>query len=222
MTLRTNRRLVTVFAAGCALCGCAHGQSHAEHGPTFGNADAWVTHFENPHRDTWQKPDEVVVALGIEPAMRIADIGAATGYFAVRLARQAREGRVWAIDIEPEMVRYVNRRARRQGIDNLVGILATPTDPMLPESVDLVLLVDTYHHIHDRVPYFTRVREQLRPGGRIAIVDFRPGDGLMGPPPAMRLPLEQVQAELAEAGFVLLQSLDFLPYQYLLVFGIVP
>ena len=189
---------------------------------SFGNADAWVAHFENPHRDTWQKPDEVVTALGLEHAMHIADIGAATGYFAVRLARAVPQGRVWAIDIEPDMVRYINRRARKLGIDNLLGLLGTPSDPLLPAPVDLVLLVDTYHHISDRVAYFTRLREQLRTPGRIAVVDFVPGESPVGPPPEMRLAPEVVQQELVEAGFVLQQSLDLLPYQYVLIFGVVP
>jgi len=217
-----SKRALFALLLGSALgldAACAHAPAPEMR---FDDADAWATHFENPHRDTWQLPDEVVRALEITPTMKLADLGAATGYFSVRLARAAKEGRVWAIDIEPMMVRYVIRRARLQGLDNLFGILATPDDPMLPEAVDLVLIVDTYHHIQNRPAYFERLRGQLRPGGRLAVVDFRLGELPVGPPASMRLAPEVVQEELEAAGYVLDKSYDLLPYQYFLVFGATP
>ena len=106
--------------------------------------------FEDPSRDTWQKPDVVIDALNLEPSSLVADIGAATGYFPVRIARRLPEGRVWGIDVEPDMVRYLNARARKEGLSHLFSVLATENDPLLPEPVDVVLVVNTYHHISER------------------------------------------------------------------------
>jgi SAM-dependent methyltransferase len=193
------------------------GHHHGHH--RFDDAERWAAHFEDPARDVWQRPDAVVTALGLAPSARVADIGAATGYFPVRLARAVPEGRVWGVDIEPDMVRYLNERARREGLANLFAVLGTAADPLLPEPVDLVLVVNTYHHIEDRSGYFGRLRQHLRPGGRLAIVDFRMGDLPVGPPEAMKVPPEQVRAELESAGYRLVaDDTGLLPHQYLLVF----
>lgn len=152
--------------------------------------------------------------------MHVADIGSATGYFPVRIARAVPAGRVWGVDIEPDMVRYLNRRAQEEGIDNLFSILGRPDDPLLPEPVDLVLIVDTYHHIDEREAYFERLSQHLRPGGRVAVIDFKKGDLPVGPPDAMKLAPEKVQAEVEAAGYEMAESHDFLSYQYFLVFAL--
>ena len=189
-----------------------HGHHHR-----FDDPAQWAQRFENPARDAWQQPDLVVASLALAPDARVADVGAGTGYFSVRLARAVSQGRVWAVDVAPTMVRWVLNRARRENIGNLTAVLAAPDDALLPEPVDLVLVVDTYHHISARTAYFTRLRSALRPHGRVAIVDFR-GDSPEGPPIAMRLAPEVVRAEMAAAGFTLAGSLDTLPRQYMLIF----
>src|SRR5512135_3343759 len=138
----------------------AHAQ-HAGHG--FSNAERWATQFDDPARDTWQKPDAVIRALAPAPDAVIADIGAGTGYFSVRLARAVPHGKVIGVDIEPDMVRYLAQRAHREGLANLSAQLGAADDPRLPVKVDLVLLVDTYHHIASREDYFRRLRSSLEP-----------------------------------------------------------
>jgi SAM-dependent methyltransferase len=184
----------------------------------FDDPEAWATEFDAPERDAWQEPDRVIAALVLPPTAVVADLGAGTGYFSVRLARAVPEGRVLALDIEASMVRYLADRAQREGLTNLLAGEATETDSGLREAVDLVLVVDTYHHISDRTAYFARLRERLRPGGRLAIVDFRL-DSDRGPPRELKIAAEEVQAELEAAGYQLLQHHDFLADQYFLVFG---
>ena len=183
----------------------------------FEDAEEWAKRFDEPGRDAWQKPDEVVKALGLSADAKVADIGSGTGYFAVRLARAVPQGRVYGVDIEPDMARYLGERARREGLSNLEAVLASPDDAKLPEPVDVALIVDTYHHLGDRVAYLKRLGEKLTPGGRVAIVDFRV-DSEKGPPAKHKLSPERVGEELRAAGFVPVQSHDFLPDQYFLVF----
>ncbi len=183
----------------------------------FENAEEWAKRFEDPARDAWQQPDAVVAALALKPAAKVADVGAGTGYFAVRLARAVPQGRVYGVDIEPDMVRYLGERARREGLANLTAVLGEPHDAKLPEPVDLVLVVDTYHHIGERVAYFQGLRTKLLPGGRLAIIDYRK-ESPRGPPPQHKLAPEQVEAELKAAGYRQVASHGFLPDQYFLLF----
>lgn len=191
-----------------------HGGHHR-----FDDPEQWAKRFENPERDAWQKPEAVLDAIGFEPAMFVADIGSATGYFPVRVAKRVPQGRVWGVDIEAEMVRYLNARAAREGLDNLKSIQGTPTDPKLPEPVDVVMMVNTYHHIADRPGYFQTVGDKLKPGGRVAIVDFKMGDLGMGPPEKMKIAPDRIISEMLSAGYVLEKDeRELLEYQVLLVF----
>lgn len=112
MTLPIAYRRLFVFAL--ILSGCAGAQAPHTHRHAFSDAERWARIFEDPARDAWQKPDEVVQALRLAPDAVVADIGAGTGYFAARLARAVPNGRVFAVDIEPDMVRYLTERARRE------------------------------------------------------------------------------------------------------------
>jgi len=212
-----GRRGWAIAALCAALVACApEGGHHRDH--SFAGAERWARIFDDPERDAWQKPDEVIRTLRLAADATVADIGAGTGYFAVRLARAVPKGRVYAVDVEPDMVRYLGERARREGLANLVAVQAVPDDARLPAAIDVVLLVDSYHHIPARVEYFRRLRASLKPGGRVAIVDFRP-EAPMGPPPAARVPSATVTEELARAGYVLVGNHSLLPYQYFLVFA---
>lgn len=181
----------------------------------FDDAEKWADRFEDPARDAWQKPDSIVAVLCVRDDLVIVDIGSATGYFPVRFAKACPSGQVFGADIESEMVWFLNERARHEEIPNLVSILAAPDDPCLPMRVDLVFLCNTYHHIDDRVDYFTRLKEQLQPGGRVAVVDFRMSSH-RGPP--HKLERETVESEMAGAGYTLVESHDFLSDQYFIVF----
>jgi cyclopropane fatty-acyl-phospholipid synthase-like methyltransferase len=194
-----------------------HGAHHGAMPHRFEDAQEWAKRFDDPERDTWQKPDEVITALALPPDAKVADVGAGTGYFAVRLARAVPQGRVYGVDIEPDMARYLGERAKREGLSNLEAVLAEPADPKLPEPVDVVLIVDTYHHIGERVAYLKKLGEKLRPGGRVVIIDFRE-DSQKGPPPQHKLSPEQVREEFEAAGYRQARTHDFLPDQYFLVF----
>lgn len=183
----------------------------------FSGAERWARVFDDPARDRWQKPDDVIAALKLAPETTVADIGAGTGYFAVRLARAVPKGRVYAVDIEPDMVRYLGERAQREQLPNLQPVRGKPDDPQLPAPVDRVLIVDTYHHIGDRVAYFERLRGRLKPGGEVAIIDFTP-ESPVGPPRSARVAADVVRAEMQRAGYALAAQHDFLPHQYFLVF----
>ncbi|MBL4844626.1 MAG: methyltransferase domain-containing protein [Planctomycetes bacterium] len=213
------------------LWGCAGGQPEREEqaerghddGATvhrrFDDAEVWAGRFEDPGRDAWQRPQRVLELLRLKPDARVADVGAATGYFPVRFAAAVPRGVVYGVDVEPTLVNYLSLRAHREGLSNLIALVCQPDDPCLPEPVDLVFVCDTYHHIGARVDYFTRLKQSLRPGGRLAIVDFRPGDFPVGPKDPHKLPAEAVIAELAKAGYALTLRNDELPYQYVLVFA---
>ena len=177
--------------------------AQADHfGRHFDNAEEWAKDFDDPARDEWQLPSRVIDALKLTSGQLVADIGAGTGYFTVRLAKSPAAPTVYAVDIEPSMVEYVRQRAAREGLKNVVAVQAGADRTNLPEPVDLVLVVDTYHHIPNRVAYFTALKAHVKPGGRLAIVDFRK-DSPSGPPVEFRFTPDQINAELASAGFSL-------------------
>ena len=209
--------LVAVLGGVALAAAPAMAQSPHTHDHSFGDAEKWARVFDDPKRDAWQKPHEVIRALAVKPDAVIADIGAGTGYFAVRFAHMVPKGRVYGVDTEPDMVKHLAERASREGLRNIVALAATPGDPRLPERVDLVILVDVFHHVEDRERYFSKLRDSLKAGGRVAVIDFRM-DSPEGPPKAARIPPEQVKAELKRAGYALDREHGFLPNQYFLVF----
>ena len=186
----------------------------------FDDPKHWAAIFDDPARDAWQKPDDVIGFLAVKPGAVVADLGAGTGYFTVRLARAVGpEGKVLAVEIEPNLVDHLKKRALEAGLKQVVPVLAEPSDPKLPPAgVDLVLVCDTWHHIDDRVHYLGRLAAALRPGGRVAIVDFKEGELPVGPPPAHKLSRAAIVDELKEGGFSLASEKSDLPYQYVLVF----
>lgn len=209
--------LQRVLVVALALAGCtgAHHSSTAHH--RFDDAESWAKHFESPERDAWQKPDDIIAALKLAPDAKVADIGAATGYFPVRVARVVPQGHVYGADIESSMVEYLAKRAASEGLANLTAVQAAVDDAKIPEPVDVVMMVDTYHHIEHRPAYFAKLAASLKPGGRLAIVDFRKGSS-RGPPDSEKVTPEQVAKELGEAGYVQDESFDFLPEQYFVTF----
>jgi SAM-dependent methyltransferase len=192
----------------------------ADHfGRHFDNAEEWAKSFDDPARDHWQMPARVIDALQLKSGQLVADVGAGTGYFTVRLAKSPAAPKVYAVDIEPSMVEYVTRRAAREGLKNVAAVQAGPDRTNLPEPVDLVLIVDTYHHIPNRVAYFTALKTRMKPGARLAIIDFRK-DAPSGPPEEFRFTPDQISAELTRAGFALQSSHDFLPRQIFLIYRV--
>jgi ubiquinone/menaquinone biosynthesis C-methylase UbiE len=184
------------------------------------DSKAYIALLEDPARDAYQKPHEVLMALGLKEGERIADIGAGSGYFALRFARHVgAKGQVLAVDINPDMVVHLNRRIRDAGLDNVRTILAPPDDPLLPDSsVDRIFICETWHHIANYPQYLARLQKALKPGGQVIIIDFLKKATPVGPPAEMRVTREAVVTNFQRAGFRLAGEHDMLPYQYFLVF----
>ena len=176
--------------------------------------------YAGPGRDGWQQPERVVEALELSPGARVADLGAGGGYFTFRLANAVGpDGVVFAIDVDPEMLTYLEERVAEDQIDNVKVVEATYDDARIPEGgADLVFTVNTYHHISDRQAYFQKLAGSLRPGGRVAIVElndeswFRRWFGHNTPP-------DVIQSEMESAGYRLAAEHDFLDRQSFLVFA---
>jgi predicted O-methyltransferase YrrM len=200
----------------------AHGgHDHAHGGPLvhrFEKADDWAKEFDNPERDAWQKPAEVVAAVNLSPGMTVADIGAGTGYFEPHLSKAVGpKGSVLAVDIEADMVRYLRERAVKEKLTNVTALQAQPGGTGLADgSVDRILIVDTWHHIPERAGYVQQLKKALKPGGMVIVVDFTL-EAKKGPPPAHRLAPEEVIAELEAAGFAGKAIDESLPEQYIVV-----
>lgn len=215
--------LTLLLAAGAAAP--VRAQAHAGPAETphrHGDPSAYAASLDDPARDAYQKPDEVVRALGLRAGETVADIGSGTGYFTLRLARAVGpSGRVYAIDVSPDMVRFLNRRVRDAKLANVVTVLADADDPLLADaSVDRVVIVNTWHHVDARPKYLEILRRVLKPGGQVVQIDFHKRDLPVGPPTGMKIAREDLLREMEAAGFRLAAEHAFLPYQYFLAFEV--
>jgi len=174
--------------------------------------------YEGFGRDGWQKPDEVVAALALKAGDRVADLGSGGGYFTFRFSRAVGPtGKVYAVEVDRDMLKDFAERAKKDGYQNIEPILARYDDPLLPEPVDLIFTCNVYHHIDERAKYFADAAKYLRPGGRIAIVDFdgRHWTAIFG----HTTPVEVIKKEMQQAGYRLERELDFLDRQAFLVYS---
>jgi ubiquinone/menaquinone biosynthesis C-methylase UbiE len=183
----------------------------------FDDPERYAKSFDDPARDAWQMPSRVIDALKLGPNALVADVGAGTGYFTVRLAKAVPSGTVFAVDIQPEMLGYLQKRAKTEHLSNVVTVLASTTSANLPKPVDAILVVDTYHHIPSRRAYFSEMKKSLTPSGRVAIVDFKK-DAPEGPPREFRFEANEIVDEMTQAGYTLDSRHDFLPRQHFLIF----
>ncbi|MCK5287041.1 MAG: class I SAM-dependent methyltransferase [Thermodesulfovibrionia bacterium] len=217
---------VVFLTALCAyaLTGCAEQQKQhtSSSQGRFDDINRWVKVFENPERNKWQKPEEVIKKLNLKNGDVIADIGAGTGYFTRLFARAvAPEGKAIGLDIENSMVKYMEEDARKLNLKNYRARVVKPDDPELePHSVDVIFICNTYHHIQQRVDYLRRLSKSLSANGRVVIVDFYKKPLPYGPPVDHKISKETVLKEFREAGYNLTRSLEFLPYQYFLEFAL--
>ena len=202
--LARHRLLFKLVALTAILAGCARLKQCA---------------YEGVNRDEWQQPQKVIAALKIQPGSIVADLGSGGGYFTFRLADAVGPtGKVYAVDVDPDMIGLVAKVAKEKSSNNIEPILAKPNDSLLPKSgVDLIFTSNTYHHIDNRVAYFGNLRQSLRPGGRIAILDFDRRAWIEG---LLRhyTPSEFIKREMEQAGFALEQEFDFLDRQAFLIF----
>lgn len=214
----TRRSCLASLAALLAMPAAAIGQER-RHSRPF-PADK-LGELEGPDREAWQKPDDIMDALGISDGTVVADLGAAGGWFTVRLSRRVGPtGRVYAQDIQKPMIESMDRRFRREGLRNVTTVLGTSDDPSLPAQVDAVLIAGVYGELVKPVEWLTNVVSYLKPGGRIGVVDFRK-DGF-GPGPETleeRVDEAVVIKDAQQAGLRLINRNTPLPFQYLLVFG---
>jgi ubiquinone/menaquinone biosynthesis C-methylase UbiE len=181
---------------------------------------AYIGALEDPKRDTYQKPHEVVHALSLKPGEVIADIGAGSGYFTFHFARHVGEkGRVYAVDVSSDMILYVNRRIRELKTSNVVSILADPDDPLLPDqSVNRFFVCNVWHHVENQAKYLSLMKKMLKPGGEVVMIDFHKKELPVGPPMQMKIAREDLIKQMESDGFRLTKEHTFLPYQYFLVF----
>jgi predicted methyltransferase len=195
--------------------------SSAPHGRLFPPQDLGL--LEGPDRDKWQKPDQIMDALNIADGSTVADIGAGAGWFTIRLARRVGpRGKVYAQDVQREMLEAIRRRVAKEGLENVETRLGKGSDPNLPASaLDGVLVVDVYPEVEDRVTLLRNLGASLKANGRIGIVNYKPGKGGPGPAPdeGLRVDASVVEADARAAGLRVLSRETFLPYQYLLVLG---
>jgi len=203
-----------------------HGHEHGhEHGHGHGPYDRhrnpvdmarYLERLEGPDRAEWQMPDRVVKALRLAPGAVCCDLGVGPGYFTLRLARAVGAGgTVYAIDVEPRMIEQLGRRAREAGVENVRPVLvASPRAALPPRRCDLVLIVNTYHHLPGGAAHLRRLAARLAPGGRIVNVDFHARETPVGPPVGHRVAREDFLAAAREAGLRVVREHRFLPYQY--------
>ena len=196
-----------------------HGlQGAGGHQHRFDDAEKWAKVFDDPARDAWQRPADVIALLALTPGMTVADLGAGTGYFEPHLSRAVGDrGQVLALDVEADMVRYLGERAAREQLANVTARQVPMDDPQLPAGkVDRVLIVDTWHHIQDRPAYVKKLAAGLAPGGWVVVVDITL-ESKYGPPVAARLRPEQVVAELEAGGLAAAIVDEPLSEQYVVV-----
>jgi predicted methyltransferase len=194
----------------------------AQHARLFQPKDLGL--LEGPDRDAYQKPDQIMDALLIGEGSRVADLGAGGGWFTVRLARRVGpNGRVYAEDIQSEMIGAIERRVEREGLQKVVmTVLGTQTDPKIPEPVDAVLIVDAFHEMEQPVTLLRNLAKSLKPGGTIGIVNYKRDGGGPGPEMDERVDPEKVIRDARAAGLELRKEEKFLRYHNFLIFGVPP
>jgi len=208
------RLVVALICAALASPGC----TRTPKGQLFSPDKAAI--LDEPGREVWQRPDDVVARLGLGPGAVVADIGAGTGYFAGRLSRAVGPGgKVFAVEVQAAFAEMLKKKAAAEGLANVQVVLGTPKDPSLPAKVDLAIFVNVYHELGDPLSMLVAVRKSLKPQGRVVIIDWRPDPDVPGPPPEERVRDDTVIAEALGARLVLVQAQEFLERQYFLVFA---
>jgi SAM-dependent methyltransferase len=175
--------------------------------------------LERPEREMEEKPEEALDAIGIRPGMMVADIGAGTGYFSLRLARRVGpSGKVYANDLQPEMLRRLRENARKAGAANIEFVQGEEADPKLPlNRMDLVLLVDVYHEFSQPQKMLQKIRGTLKPDGRLVLLEYKKEDPAVPIRPEHKMSVGEVKTELEAEGFVLSRVISTLPRQHILI-----
>jgi SAM-dependent methyltransferase len=184
----------------------------------FEEVEEYIAFLEREDRAAWQKPDEVVAALGLTGNETVFDLGAGSGYFTFRLAKALPHGKVIAADTEPEMIRHIHHQVMAEGIANVQASLVEAGDPEVPEEVDLVFICDVLHHVPDPAAWLAKLAAGMRAGARLCLIEFKEGDLPEGPPESVKIGRDRLVELATGAGFELASEQDdLLPYQTFLV-----
>jgi ubiquinone/menaquinone biosynthesis C-methylase UbiE len=208
---------LTFAAVAVAAAQGRHPVSGRVIAPVMGVGGAgWL---ERPEREAEEEPARAIEALDVRPGMTVADIGAGSGYYTVRLARKVgAEGKVYATDIQVGMLSIVQRRAAMEKLTNIVPVLGAAEDPKLPPgSVDLALMVDVYHELAAPQAFVRRLRESLKPDGRLVLIEFRKEDPRVPIKAEHKMSVAQVREELSADGYAIDRVIDVLPWQHIIV-----
>lgn len=175
--------------------------------------------LNRPGRIQEEMPDEVVANMGLEVNDVVADIGAGTGYFSFRIAGLVPGGKVMAVDIQPEMLQIIEQRKQREGVGNIEGVLGAIDDPRLAaESIDAAIMVDAYHEFSHPFEMIDGLYRALKPGGRLFLLEYRGEDPSVPIRPLHKMTQEQVVKEMSVFGLEWTDTLDFLPWQHMMIF----
>ncbi len=193
--------------------------SHIHSHNVFNNVEMFVEKFDGADRDEWQKPDEVIKSFDLPDDAVVVEVGSGTGYFAVRLAPRLKNGKVICFDQSAQMTLYLENRVKELGITNVDSRTIESNGGLkLEEKADLIFFVDVYHHLKDRITYFAKIAEYLKPEGVVVVID-RTEEKVEGQPMGHRVLKQQIKEEMKDAGFELVTDFDFLlSVQYYLSF----
>jgi len=214
-----------MFARRLALCAAAAGlllgyAPVSEAQLASHSAEEWINTLETPARLNGLKIAETIPKLGLKPGQTVADIGAGSGIFTLRFASALKAGGfVYAVDIDQALLDHINEAATETGISNVQTVLGQVDDPALPEMVDLAFINDTLHHIEHRAEYLKALAGYIKPGGRVAIIDFKPGQGDHASDPALQVSQEQATAWMAAAGLKPLEDIKLFDDRWFVIYG---
>ena len=176
--------------------------------------------FNRQASDPQSKPDDILKALALQPGQSVADLGAGGGYFSLRFAEEVgAQGRVYALDTDSGKIEFMKKSIAEEGVGNIEVVLVGKDDVTLPERVDLIFLRNVYHHISNRVQYFSKLQRYLKLNGRVAIVEHKSGGGFHSLF-EHRVSSEAIIDEMTRAGYLLAESLDMLPKQSFIIFSL--
>ena len=227
--MKTERRLLPAHVATAllALAGtmAVAAQAPGTH-PVSGRRYAGVMGFqgapwlERPERETEEEPDRALEVLALVKGSTVADVGAGSGYMTVRMAtRVGPQGKVYAVDIQPEMLQLLGERVKRERLTNITPVLGAFDDPKLPASaIDLILMVDVYHEFSEPQKMLRRMREALKPGGRLVLLEYRKEDPLVPIRIEHKMSVAEAKMEVEAEGFTLSKVDEALPRQHILIF----
>ena len=205
--------VVTVIVVACTFAQAANAQLASR------PAEEWIKTLESPARIAGLRTGDVIARLNLKQSDVIADLGAGTGLFALPLARAVPSGRVYAVELDEGFLTHIRGKAKTEGVTNVVPVLGKFTDPSLPaRDVDVAFFHDVLHHVENRAAYLKAVAGYVKPGGRIVVIEFNPGDSPHKAEPELIVSREQTAGWMAEAGFVPGEDIQLFPDKYFVVY----